>query len=221
MDISGFLSPLITKFLDLILPNENAKELKQKKELGRYLLRTYGIIDAYRQECRRLQVELAEIDEEATQDQLESIACRFRRLAVLTKEFGATIGEISYLRLFDSEMDAKLASGAFLEFGFLWPGTYYSLIVEAETVAQSSLTDQEVKLFPAQPVGLDVDQLPPIVIDLSNKEKRKELICGISEVTEALASAGERLSAFVGQNYKVWELFNCRDELDKRKQQNA
>ncbi len=197
VNLFGPLSAIVSKLLDKLLPGGDAKFIRQKKELGRYLVRTAGVIDAYRQECARLRKELQEYGQRPEVDLLESLPFRFERISHLTSEFASTIGEIAYLRLFDAETEEGLVSGALAEFGVLWPGTYARLCSDADEAAERfSITGPEIQAF-----RKEARSQSPILIDILNEQSRSVTITHIREAMDELGTSYERLSAFLSKNY--------------------
>lgn len=210
VNLFGPLSTIVSKLLDKLLPGNEAKVIRQKKELGRYLVRTAGIIDAYRQECTRLRKELQEYGQRPETELLGSLPFRFERISHLTSEFASTIGEIAYLRLFDAETEERLVVGALAEFEVLWPGTYARLCSEADEAARSfSLTGPEIQAF-----RKEAGSESPILIIL-DEQSRSVMITHVREAMDELGTAYERLSAFLSKNYAVWELFDVRGEYHR------
>ena len=208
--ISGFISPLIAKILDFILPSDQSKEIKQKKELGRYLVRISAIIDAYIHECKRLIKELSYNGELPT-EMLNTLKQRLNRLTNLSYEFAATLGELSYLNLFDSQMHHWFELSIHLE--MVRPFSYEMLMDTALEVSKINISEHEMQLYLVDEFCCYVKKTP--LIDLFNQDDRNQLELHVIKTIETLEKAHHRLSKFVKDNFKIWELFHTRDEYNK------
>jgi hypothetical protein len=211
MDIPGFISPLISKFLDSILSSDASKELKQKRELGRILVRISAIIDAYIFQCTWLRRELDAFTAQDGKEKFRMIAARFSSLRRLADEFASTVGEVIYLKLFDSELEERLVAGALAEFGYIWPGTYAALIDDAFHVAKSCLKGHILRLFVGPPqVGRTAS------LDLIQAKDRATLDEYLVATIATLEQAHCRLSEFIAEHFEIWEVFHARNEYGKQ-----
>lgn len=207
-----FLSEVVAEFVKVLALEKHLSTSRNKDELGRYLLRTAAILDAYSTTSSELHSAISRLDSGPNAIELTTVQKTLSRLGVLALEFATMLHDLEVLKLFDSEAHNHLNMVCHVEFGIYHP-SYESLSEEARLLSKASVMGRSIL---ARPETYGTGISPPrtaIVLEFDTVEGRSTLLSHLTKAIEAIQDSQRSLATFVTRHYEVWELFGVRDAI--------
>jgi len=220
------LADLLVKLLNSLLPSKESKGCRDQKNLGRYLMRIASIVDAYVYDGGRLRESLEPQyrSRHPTTDRDLRFASSTRRLTSLTQEFGETLAEIDYLKLFDDRFHEALQTSYAFEMGMPWITRVGALSEVRHGRVTYDTAENKLRIISANrgqtPMfgGLHTTTFE---YDLDDESDRKQLLKMVNEVMRSLDQSYSRIAQFVQEHFRPKDLFRMRKEMfhtrDQRK----
>jgi hypothetical protein len=220
------LGILFGKTLEVVLQHLLASpalaEQRGKKAVGKRLIQIAWLLEDFVAAYERLRLGLTHLGEKSGEDPMHYIDKRsevhsaFRDLSGLTRQLGAKLDDVKYLKLFDSEFYETLVDSyqgdlhVYMEFGDLLLQQLASIDFRLSADRCSLVQDVYYR------EATDTEKLytDPVTstkwFDLADATQNQALLGMVTAVGKPIKQSQEKLAAFIGENFAIGDLFAVR-----------
>lgn len=209
--------------LQHLLPSPALAKQRGKRAVGKRLIQIAWLLEDFAAAYERLRLGLTDLGEKRGEDLMHYIGRRgavhsaFGDLSRLTRQLGAKLADLKYLKLFDSEFYETLIDSyqgdeyVYLEFGDLLLAQLESIDFRL-SVDQCSLIQDVYYRETASTSKLYTEPVKTTKgFDLASPEQAGALLSLVTAVEESIAESQKRLTRFIRKRFAIEDLFAVRE----------